>query len=200
MTIWSIFHHRQPVKVMREVKPLNTSREEAKGKQDFCSLSLSLQETLQGAQTSQCDITLCQYPFWMPRSLPVESPEKTPILQLTNCSLRMLTADYIQVECSFWIQLKSAVCATVNCTNVYFLMWNKLMRGEAKNSLREFLLHFSLTVGALPHHTAFTVCPKKAHKNLEVWHKPPGMPPVRHGGAGFLETPSVRTEVYVQNK
>lgn len=63
MTIWSIFHHRQPVKIMREVKSLNMSAEEAKGKQDFCSqeempLSLSPQEGLQGAQTSQreCDI------------------------------------------------------------------------------------------------------------------------------------------------
>ncbi len=58
MTIWCIFHHRQPVKVMREVKPLNESAEEAEGKQDVCSredlpLSLSLQEGLQGAQTSR---------------------------------------------------------------------------------------------------------------------------------------------------
>lgn len=67
MGIWSIFHHWQPVKIMKEVKPLNLSTEEAKGKPDFCSsgntpLSLSLQEGLQGAQTDQweCDIILSQ--------------------------------------------------------------------------------------------------------------------------------------------
>lgn len=52
MTIWSIFHHWQPVRVMREAKPLNMSAGEARGKQDFCyqvdmSLSLSPQEVLQ---------------------------------------------------------------------------------------------------------------------------------------------------------
>lgn len=47
---------------MREVKPVNVSTGEVEGKQDLCSLedmllSLSLQEGLQRAQTSQDVIT-----------------------------------------------------------------------------------------------------------------------------------------------
>lgn len=73
------------------------------------------------------------------------------------------------------------------------MLWEEKLKNNPKKNC-------CVTVTDLPHQAAVTVCPNKTHGNLEVGHKSPEMSLVRHSGADIFRTPSVTTDVYVQDK